>query len=180
MSETDSRDFQKIREKAEAFYKTIGEMYCPFFSEKVIFNTKGMEHLKFKGKNRARSRLDQKMRFKLLKTAVEIVSLSKTVQGISEQKIFELNRSNHRNEYLLTDVIFYEFVAVIRGVRARVIIKQIGPAQKYFWSVIPFWKFNNKTGKRVMNYGNPEDLYKQKTPLSRCPLSAPGYGLDKH
>ena len=29
-------------------YRSIGEIYCPYFKEKIIFNAKGLEHLKFK------------------------------------------------------------------------------------------------------------------------------------
>ena len=44
----DEQDFMAIKEKAEIFYKTIGEVYCPYFHEKISFNAKGLRHLKFK------------------------------------------------------------------------------------------------------------------------------------
>lgn len=149
--------FNKLKSKSEELYKLIGEEYCPYFKEKVIFNAKGLEHLKFKSKNHARSREDQYIRLKLLHLAPKILKFSGTVQGFSEKKIFELNRSNHRNEKILVYVIYYEFVAVLEGIRARVIVKKVGTAPKYFWSIIPHWKIDKVTGKRKMNYGNPED-----------------------
>jgi uncharacterized protein YydD (DUF2326 family) len=155
--ETTPEQFDKIKSKGEEFYKTLGEIYCPYFQEKIVFNAKGLEHLKFKKKNHARQQEDQLMRFKILKHAPKILELSKTVQGISEQKVFELNRSNHRNEYLMVDAMYYEFVAVLDHVRVMVVVKQIGNVPKYFWSIIPFWKNNKQNGKRKLHYGHPEE-----------------------
>ena len=154
--EPDIEKFNLIKEQGESLYKSLGEVHCPFFNEKIIFNAKGLEHLKFKEKNHARSRDDQYIRFKILKHAPEILRLSRTVQGVSEQKVFELNRSNHRNESILVDAMYYEFVAVIDHTRVRVVVKQVGSAPKYFWSVIPFWKMNVANGKRKLHYGSPE------------------------
>ena len=52
---------------------------------------------------------------------------------------------------------YYEFVAVINGYRVRVILKEVeGGDGKYFWSIIPFWKMDKITGKRIMCSGKPE------------------------
>jgi len=157
MSDFSNKQFENVKAKGEHLYKSLGEVYCPYFQEKIIFNAKGLEHLKFKKKHHSRSREDQYIRFKLLQLAPEILKLSKTVQGISERKVFELNRKNHRNEYVMTDAVYYEFVAVLRNVRARVVIKQVSTTQKYFWSIIPFWKVNKNNKKRKLHSGNPEE-----------------------
>lgn len=157
MLEFTDEQFDKLKSKNEELYKLIGEIYCPYFKKKIIFNAKGLEHLKFKSKNHARSQDDQYIRLKLLHLAPEILKLSHTIQGFSERKVFELNRSNHRNEKILVDVFYYEFVAVLEKVRVRIIVKKVGTAPKYFWSIIPYWKVDKVTGKRRMNYGNPED-----------------------
>ncbi len=149
--------FNNLKFKNEELYKSIGEVYCPYFKENITFNTKGLEHLKFKSKNHARSQDDQYIRLKLLHLAPKILKMTTTIQGFSERKVFELNRSNHRNEKILVEVVYYEFVAVIEEFRVRVIIKKVGTAPKYFWSIIPHWKVDKITGKRKMNYGNPED-----------------------
>ena len=44
----DEKDFEKVSADAEAFYTTIGEVRCPYFGEKIAFNTTGFKHLKFK------------------------------------------------------------------------------------------------------------------------------------
>ena len=150
------QDFVRTKDIAERLYKEIKEVHCPYFLGKVTFNAKGLEHLKFKQKNHARIREDQFMRLKLLKYAPEILKLSKTVQGISEQKVFEFNRKNHRNEHLLVNTMFYEFVAVIDHTRVRIIVKEPDGMLRYFWSIVPFWKVDKNTGKRKLHYGSPE------------------------
>lgn len=152
----DPQKFDKVKEETEIFFKNLDEVYCPYFKEKIIFNAKGLEHLKFQRKNHARTREDQFTRFKLLKLVVEILPLSHTLQGISQTKGFELVRSNARNEMVLQSIIYYEFVAIVRGYRLRVVVKEVEGGPKYFWSVIPFWKLNKEKWERKMCYGNPE------------------------
>ena len=184
----DTERFTRAKDTVECLYKSLGEIHCPYFNDTVAFNAKGLEHLKFKSKNHARSRSDQYARFKILKYAPDILKASRTIQGISEQRVFELNRSNHRNEQVLVEAMYYEFVAVIDHTRVRVVVKQVGTAPKYFWSVIPFWKVSHN-GKRKLHYGSPEfdcTRYKRgkcanKKPAARAgSLVALGYGLDKH
>jgi hypothetical protein len=155
ISQESIQKFNEIKEKGETLYKTIGEVYCPYFKEHITFNSKGLEHLKFKSRNYARSKDDQYIRFKILQYAPDILKITKTIQGISEQKIFELYKGNNKNEHILVEATFYEFIAIMDKVRVRVVVKQVRNNPKYFWSVIPFWK-NNKMGGRRFHYGNPE------------------------
>jgi len=152
----DEQDFLIAKEKAEAFYSEITEVYCPYFKEKIAFNTKGIGHLKFKRYKHARPDIDQYARFKLLHLAPEIVRLSNTIQGIWHTKQFEPKKTNNRWEHVLEEVTFYEFIAVINNIRCRVVIKEVFPNEKYFWSIIPFWKFDKKTKKRMLHSENLE------------------------
>lgn len=156
MLEFTNEQFEEIKTKCETLYKNIVEVYCPYFQEKIHFNAKGLEHLKFKKKNFARSREDQYIRLKLLHLAPEVLKLSKTVQGISHTKSFEFIRSGARTEQKLLPVSYYEFIAVLKDVRVRIIVKQIEEAPKFFWSIIPFWKVNKQTMQRKMHSGNLE------------------------
>lgn len=156
MSTIDNEKFNNLKTDAESFYKTLDQVNCPYFGEKVSFNAKGLEHLKFKKKKHARPRSDQYIRFKILQLAPEVIKLSRTVQGISEQTVFEPIRTNQRNESKMVRATFYEFIAVLQNTRVRVIVKQIADGPKYFWSIIPFWKLEKEDSKKRMHYGNPE------------------------
>jgi hypothetical protein len=46
---------------------------------------------------------------------------------------------------------------MLEEIRVRVIVKCIGAAQPYFWSIIPFWKKNKDDGSARIFYGRPED-----------------------
>ncbi|MBL4644470.1 MAG: hypothetical protein JKX80_01240, partial [Candidatus Pacebacteria bacterium] len=81
---------ERAREQAEKYYKSINSVPCPYFKgEKITFNARGLEHIKFKDVRQARSNKDQYIRFRLLQLAPEILKMSRTLQGISHRKNME-------------------------------------------------------------------------------------------
>jgi hypothetical protein len=148
--------FEEVKTKAETHYGKLGEIYCPYFKERIVFNAMGLEHLKFKSRERARSQNDQYMRFKLLYLAPEIIRQSSTLQGKWETKKFEKKRVNSRTDTILMNVTYYEFIALIKRDRVKVIIKQIENSPKFFWSLIPFWGMDVNTQSRIFHEGEPE------------------------
>jgi len=152
-----NEQFEEIKNKGETFYKTIGEVYCPYFKEKISFNAKGLGHLKFKNIKKARPEKDQFMRLRLIHLAPEILKTAHNVQGIFETKKFERIRIHSRTDTVLKPVSYFEFIAVIKRNRVRIIIKQIENGQKFFWSIIPFWRMNKETMTRILHDGEPEE-----------------------
>lgn len=157
MIEFTEEEFSKVKSRAEELYKNLDKVHCPYFGEKVSFGAQGLEHLKFKRRERARSDKDQYMRFKLLYLAPEILKLSHTLQGVLETKKFERIRMNSRTDSVLKLVVYYEFIAVIKRNRVRIIVKQIDNGQKFFWSIVPFWGMNTETISRILHDGAPEE-----------------------
>ncbi|MCG2809350.1 MAG: hypothetical protein L6275_03360 [Candidatus Portnoybacteria bacterium] len=149
------KDFDEVKKNAEEFYVAIVEVYCPYFKEKVPFNSKGLRHLKFKTNQQARSREDQYVRLKLLSLAPRILKESHTLQGIWKHKQFESQKTNSRWEHVVKDVIFYEFIAVLDNLRAKVIVKEVHGGEKHFWSVIPYWGIDKNNSKRILYSGDP-------------------------
>lgn len=150
-------NFEEIKKRAEDFYASIGEVYCPYFQEKIHFNAKGLRHLKFKTDKQARPRSDQYARLKLLHIAPLILEKSYTVQGIWKTKQFEAQKTNSRWEYVMKEVIFYEFIAVLNNIRAKVIIKEVEGGEKHFWSVIPYWGIDKDNSKRILHSDDSEN-----------------------
>jgi hypothetical protein len=150
-------DFEEIKNKGEEIYKNIVETYCPYFKEKVSFGAQGLEHLKFKRREKTRLEQDQYMRFKLIHLAPEILKLSCTVQGKLQTQKFERIRSHNRTDTVLKLVKYYEFIAIIKRDRVKVIVKQIDNGEKFFWSLIPFWEMNKDTQSRIFHEGTPEE-----------------------
>jgi hypothetical protein len=151
------KQFEDIKDKGEVFYKSIGDIYCPYFKEKFSFNAKGLGHLKFKNIKKARPEKDQYMRLRLIHIAPEVLKISHTVQGIFETKKFERIRMHSRTDTVLKPVSYFEFIAVIKRNRVRIIVKQIENGQKFFWSIIPFWRMNKETMTRILHDGEPEE-----------------------
>ena len=150
-------NFEEIRIKSEEFYKTIGEVYCPYFKEKIAFNSQGLQHLKFKQREVARLDQDQYMRFKLLHLAPRILKESHTLQGKFQTNKFERIRMHNRTDTILKLVNYFEFIALINRDRVKIIVKQIDNGKKFFWSIIPFWGMNEETKTRIFHEGIPEE-----------------------
>ncbi len=70
-------NFEFIKNKAEALYASIGAVHNPYFGEKVLFNAKGIRHIKFKSDQNARSHQDQYFRLKLLHLAPQVIRFSR-------------------------------------------------------------------------------------------------------
>ena len=97
------------------------------------------------------------MRLKLLHLAPIVLRASATLQGIWETKTFERVRVHGRTDSILTNVEYYEFVAVIEKIRVKVIVKQVKDGQRFFWSIIPYWGVDKNTQKRKLYSGYPEE-----------------------
>ncbi len=136
----ETEKFKKAKEYAQENYKNIGQIYCPYLKEKVSFNAKGLDHIKFHEWNKARPAEEQYVRLRLLELAPKIIKDSHTLQEFFETKSFERQRINSRWEKRFVSIQYYGFVAVIKGVRIKIIIKRVAGGECYFWSIIPFWK----------------------------------------
>jgi hypothetical protein len=97
------------------------------------------------------------MRFKLIHLVPEVLKLSHTIQGILQTNKMERVRVNSRTDLILKPVIYYEFIAVLKRNRMKIIVKQIDGGQKFFWSIIPFWGMNTNTMTRLLHDGAPEE-----------------------
>jgi hypothetical protein len=152
---------EKIKEKAEDNYKQINKVFCPFLKRKVHFNTKGLDHIKFKGWNKTRLAHDQYLRLKFLHLAPAILEKSGTLQEYKETPNLERMKINSRWEKRMVPVKYYGFVAILRyEIRVKVIIKEVSGGQPYFWSIIPYWKTARdpilETTKKVFHEGDLE------------------------
>jgi hypothetical protein len=151
------QQLKDVKDEGEELYKSLDQIYCPYFKEKISFGAQGLEHLKFKRREKARLDKDQYMRFKLLHLAPEILKLSYTIQGVLETNKFERVRMHSRTDTVMKPVTYYEFIAVMKRNRVRIIIKQIDSGQKFFWSIVPFWGMNTETMGRILHEGVPEE-----------------------
>lgn len=157
--EINPKKFNKIKDKAEKFYKEIQEIYCPYFKEKVAFNSKGLNHIKFKEWNKARLVESQYLRLKFLHLAPEVIKKSHTLQEIRESNNFERQKINSRWERRMMIVRYYAFVAILDNIRLKIIVKEINGGKKFFWSIYPHWRqkrSDDGKNKKILHEGNLE------------------------
>jgi len=140
--------YEKLKNEAEEMYRNIQSVYCPYFKEEIAFNSKGLEHLKFKSKRKMRNRKDRFMRLKNVHLAPEIVNLSHTLQEKQTRNIFVEVKTNKRKENRLKKCNYYGFIAILKEgtfqKRIKVVIRQIEGGEKHFWSLIPYWQSNKQ------------------------------------
>lgn len=141
-------------------YRTIGPVKCPYFNgDRVYFNSEGFEHVIFKEWNKTRSREEQYTRFRLLPLVVSIIKRSGTLQEYCEKNVFVRGQSKGRWTKVMKLVRYYVFVAIVKDLRLKVIIKEIDGCQKNFHSVYPSWKTvmdDDGNQQKKLYKGDPE------------------------
>ncbi|HRY59982.1 MAG TPA: hypothetical protein P5096_01230 [Patescibacteria group bacterium] len=135
----DEKKFKTVRENAEEMYKNIGKIKCPYLDDFVHFNNEGFEHLLFKSWNRGRSEVEQYNRLRLLHLVPEIITKSHTLQEYDERNMLVRQKVNSRWEKRAKLVRYYVFVAIIKEVRIKVVVKEIEGGVKFFYSMYPSW-----------------------------------------
>ena len=153
----DIGNYDEIRSRGELLYGTLNTIYCPYFKDHVGFNSQGYEHLIFKRREEKRDVKDQFMRFKLLHLVPLVLGATSTLQGIWKTKHFEKVRVSSRNDVLLKDIVYYEFISVTEGKRIKIIVKEVERGPKIFWSIIPYWKKGRNNPERKMYDGRPDE-----------------------
>lgn len=154
--------FEKIKEEAEKLYKAIDFVECPFLKRKVRFNSKGLDHIKFKAWNKTRLISDQYLRLKFLKVAPEIIKKVATLQEFVDKNSFERVKVNSRWSRKLVPVKYYGFVAILNyKLKVKIVVKEVCGYDPYFWSIMPFWKtkkdFISNEIKKVFHEGDLEN-----------------------
>lgn len=133
---------EELKKEAEKFFTDHQFVHCPAFpNEKVYFNSKGLNHLFYKGDNRARTHEEVIVRVRLLDRAVKLLK----IMPLSQEEDF-IYRDGKK-------IIFWAFEGVIEDKRVKVIVRQRGTGNKLFWGVIPAWR-KSKFGERRNSRNN--------------------------
>ena len=60
----------------------------------------------------------------------------------------------------MVNITYYGFVAIVADMRIKVVLKQIDDGKIFFWSIIPFWKNEQKNtpniNKKILHVGDLE------------------------
>jgi hypothetical protein len=137
--------YKREKAKAEAFYKTIEKVRCPYFTADVIFNSDGFHHLQFSAE-RERSKQEQMLKFSLLPAVPHILRNAGTIQEYRHtmepvgQKRFSDGARDMR------EIEYWGIVAITKGerpIRIKIILRRVGNGNTIFWSVMPTVKLKD-------------------------------------
>lgn len=103
-------------------------VHCPAFSEEIIFNAKGINHLIYKSNRSRREKARIITNIKLLPRAIYLL----------HRATFWQEENSYRRDNTVYG--FWAFEAVVDDRRIKVIVRQVGNGKKHFWSVIPAWR----------------------------------------
>jgi hypothetical protein len=120
---------KSLKRMAKEIFRKTKSVECPAFTgEKISFNSKGLNHLFYRGHRRPREPKQSAIRIKLLPRAIKMLMIMPIYQ---DEISYVVGGRKFR---------FWSFEGVADGRRIKVIVKQIGSGKKHFWSVIPSWR----------------------------------------
>src|SRR3989344_2970217 len=112
------------KKQIKEIFNRTKSVSCPAFSsERIIFNSKGINHLIYKGDRSRREMSRIKINIRLLPRAIKLLSRATFYQ---EETSYEKESKTYR---------FWTFEAVVAKRRIKVIVREVGNGKKHFWSV---------------------------------------------
>jgi hypothetical protein len=143
------KQFEKLKSDTEAYYSSVGHVKCAALNDAMVhFTSEGFNHLRY-SKKKARSKVDQAAKFKLVKRAVMLLQKTTTIQEYSERQE-EIHKKRHKKLSKEWSVVgYWGFIAIINGVRLKVVVKRIDNSKYLFWSVIPVWQSKDFQGHKI-------------------------------
>jgi len=132
--------YKKEKLVSEAYYKTIGQVDCPFFWQPVTFNSDGFNHLQFSAGNE-RDKPAQMLKFNLLELAPNIVKKSGTIQEYRKQW-GTIGRKKTNGSHAMKEIEYWGLIAIVKNkedkfIKIKVILRRVGTGNVIFWSVMP-------------------------------------------
>lgn len=137
--------YKKEKVKAEEFYKSIGDVHCPYFGKNIVFNSDGFHHLQFSAE-RERSKEEQMLKFSLLPAVPHILRNAGTVQEYRHtmEPVGQKRFSDGARE--MREIEYWGIIAITKGerpVRIKIILRRVGNGNIIFWSVMPTVKLKD-------------------------------------
>ena len=137
---SDVSNYEIIKERTQRYYKAQKPVRCPAFGGEIVhFTSEGFNHLIYKKGNSERSKADQICKFKLIPKAIELIRITTTHQEYDESLVDMKVKRRKRALIETKRARYWGFVAIMKGSRIKVIVRQVGNGNKHFWSVIPAW-----------------------------------------
>lgn len=149
------RDYHSLVETSRELYDATPEVHCPYFNLAISLTSDGFNHLLHKPNRQPRNIKEQRLKLRLLKPSLHILSNAGTVQEYrttllkwGEPKKDGFSKTKQVEYWGFHDIIGKDPMILI-----RVIVRKIGDGKLHFWSVMPI----GKIGKQKLHRGEMED-----------------------
>lgn len=131
---------EMLKEKTRVLYEATESMYCPYFGEKVNFNSDGFHHFRYNSLGSERNKRVQIARYKLFPLASSVIRKAGTIQ--QHRKTMGVVGRKRRDGMHTTKIIEdWCFVALLpfksREAIVRVVVRKIGDGNLNFLSIMP-------------------------------------------
>ncbi|MFW0862388.1 MAG: hypothetical protein ACKKL6_02275 [Candidatus Komeilibacteria bacterium] len=122
--------FKKLLKENHLWYKKIGKVYCPILNERIIFNSKGFYHLRYKSSGGARSINEQMYKIGLLPLVIPVIKRATYIHEYKKKRY-----SKAINKYFE----IWELRAKVGKQKSEiaVVLRRVGNGNITFFSV---WK----------------------------------------
>ncbi|OGF35950.1 hypothetical protein A2482_03365 [Candidatus Falkowbacteria bacterium RIFOXYC2_FULL_48_21] len=153
-------EFQNVRKKAELFYQSVGELFCPALKSKIKFNSDGFHHLRYDNSRAERSKPEQKNKLLFLKKAIVILQVATTIQEYRKtvQAVGKVRQDGFRKTSLVEYFGFVAITNLANGIRVKVIVRKMGDGDYHFWSLMPLWRQERITNNQVARFVSSKEI----------------------
>jgi hypothetical protein len=140
------RDYHSLVRTSREVYDTIQEINCPYFKSNISLTSDGFNHLLNKPNRQPRNIKEQRLKLRLLKPALNLLSKAGTVQEYrttlekwGEPRKDGFSKTKQVEYWGFHDIIGNEVMVLI-----RVIVRKVGDGKHHFWSVMPIGKIGKQ------------------------------------
>lgn len=137
------KSYQALLKEARYVYENTKRVPCPYFKELVLLTSDGFNHLLNKQNRQPRTILEQRLKLRLLKKAVHVISVAGTLQEYRSNLETVRSKKNRYVQYWA----FHDIVGETNRFLIRTIVRKVGDGPYHFWSVMPM----GKVGKRKLH-----------------------------
>ena len=141
------KKWKTLDKETKKFFLETKSIKCPAFpGEKVVFTSKGRNHLFYKGARSERTLKEINVRVLLLPNATILLRKMSIPQ--------EEDKTTSKDGKVIR---YWAFEGVVRDRITKVIVRQVGKGNKHFWSVAPAWR-KSRFGRRNIRSGRLKNV----------------------
>lgn len=146
LAERTLRDYHALLKEMREHYGKTGTVRCPYFKTEVSLTSDGFNHLLNKTNREPRTIPERKLKLRLVKKAIQIISVAGTVQEYRTnfEKVGKPGKDGLSKTKKVEYWAFHDIVGTKTMFLIRTIVRRVGDGPHHFWSVMPVGRINKQ------------------------------------